>query len=134
MSYILALDFDGTCVTHEYPDIGKDVDAVKWLRYFIKNNIKIILWTMRSDKPDEPYLTHAVGWFNKNNIPLFAINQNPDQKSWTTSPKAYAHAYLDDAAIGCPLYYPRNGNRPYVNWDKAGELLCEKFKLKIPTF
>ena len=25
---IIAIDFDGTCVTHEYPKIGKDIGAV----------------------------------------------------------------------------------------------------------
>jgi hypothetical protein len=28
MSRIIAVDFDGTCVTHEYPSIGKDIGAV----------------------------------------------------------------------------------------------------------
>jgi len=29
---IIAVDFDGTCVTHEYPFLGKDVGAVPTLK------------------------------------------------------------------------------------------------------
>ena len=47
--------------------------------------------------------TDAVNWFKKNDIPLYGINENPDQSSWTTSPKPYCHIYIDDAALGCPL-------------------------------
>lgn len=29
---IIAVDFDGTCVTHEYPHIGKDIGAIPVLQ------------------------------------------------------------------------------------------------------
>ena len=29
---IIAVDFDGTIVTHSYPDIGKCVGAIPWLK------------------------------------------------------------------------------------------------------
>lgn len=29
---ILGLDFDGTCVTHEFPKIGKDIGAIPVLK------------------------------------------------------------------------------------------------------
>lgn len=61
------------------------------------------------------YLTEAVDWFKKNDIPLYGINENPEQKSWTTSPKAYCQLYIDDAALGIPLIHPREG-RPFVWW------------------
>ena len=35
---------------------------------------------------------------------------------WTTSPKAFAHVYIDDAAYGCPLLHPPGFHRPCVNW------------------
>jgi hypothetical protein len=64
------------------------------------------------------YLTDALNWFKENDIPLFGVQTNPEQKSWTTSPKAYGQIYIDDAALGCPLLY--NGNisdRHYVDWE-----------------
>jgi hypothetical protein len=111
---IIAIDFDGTCVTHEYPNIGKDIGAIPVLQGFIKAGYRLVLNTMRSGEK----LQEAVDWFKKNDIPLFGINENPDQKSWTESPKVYAHLYIDDAALGCPLKYdPALSNRPFVDWD-----------------
>jgi hypothetical protein len=90
---------------------------------------------MRSDRKvktnfgnyDEFFLTEAVNWFQKNDIPLYGIQKDPDQISWTDSPKAYANIYIDDAALGCPLIYPENNNeRPYADWIAIRKLLIEK--------
>jgi hypothetical protein len=116
---IIAIDFDGTCVTHEYPKIGRFIGAQKVLKRLVDEGAKLILWTMRSYN----HLTDAVNWFNDNQIPLFGINENPEQKIWTGSPKAYAHMYIDDAALGIPLVQGLNGERPYVDWDRVEELL-----------
>ena len=67
---IIAIDFDGTCVTHEYPSVGKDVGAVSVLEDLIYNGHKLILNTMRSGKE----LSDAVKWFENNNIELYGIN------------------------------------------------------------
>lgn len=118
---IIAIDFDGTCVTHEYPKIGRDIGAVKVLREIVRNNHKLILWTMRSGK----HLEEAVNWFTHHDIPLFGVNENPQQKEWTQSPKAYAQLYIDDAALGIPLITPvgKNEERPFVNWNKIYAIL-----------
>ena len=109
----ICVDFDGTCVTHSYPEIGKDIGAVSVLKALTDNKHKLILFTMRSGKE----LQEAVEWFNKNDIPLFGINRNPEQDSWTKSPKAYGQLYIDDAALGCPLKFnPRLSNRSFVDW------------------
>jgi hydroxymethylpyrimidine pyrophosphatase-like HAD family hydrolase len=109
----IAIDFDGTCVTHDYPRIGKDIHAVNVLKRLVANGHKLILNTMRSGKE----LDDAVNWFNEHNIELFGVNENPTQKSWTESPKVYAHMYIDDAAFGCPLLnVPELSDRPFVNW------------------
>ena len=123
----IAIDFDGTCVTHEYPNIGKDIGAIPVLQQLIKDGHKLILYTMRSGKE----LDDAVQWFNINNIPLYGINENPSQKRWTTSPKIFAHIYIDDAAIGAPLItYNSNfaPHRPYICWDNMYEYINEKIQ------
>jgi hydroxymethylpyrimidine pyrophosphatase-like HAD family hydrolase len=123
----IAIDFDGTCVTHEYPNIGKDIGAVPVLQQLVKDGHKLILYTMRSGKE----LDDAVQWFNTNNIPLYGINENPSQKRWTTSPKIFAHIYIDDAAIGAPLItYNSNfaPHRPYICWDNMYEYINEKIQ------
>ena len=125
---IFAIDFDGTCVEHEYPKVGADVPgAVRVLRQLRANGHKLILWTMRSDSDDEKPLTDAVNWFKSHNIELYGVNSNPSQGGWTQSPKAYAQVYIDDAALGCPLKKSAvMGNRPVVDWDEVSELLYSK--------
>jgi hypothetical protein len=123
---IIAIDFDGTCVTHEYPKVGRFIGAQKVLKRLIDEGAKLILWTMRSNNKEDLFnnhLTDAVDWFNENQIPLFGVNENPEQKIWTSSPKAYAHVYIDDAALGIPLVEGLNGDRAYVDWEQVEEML-----------
>lgn len=115
---IIAIDFDGTCVTHEYPEVGRDIGAAEVIRKFVARGDKIILFTMRSGQ----HLADAVEWFTKNEIPLFGVNQNPEQHTWTASPKPYANVYIDDAALGVPLMRPKDG-RAYVHWNAVAELM-----------
>lgn len=143
---IIAIDFDGTCVTHEFPRIGKDIGAVPVLKELVKNGHQLILWTVRSDIENPTseemeivpeggmYLTDAVRWFEKNGIPLWGVNQNSGQKSWSHSPKAYAHLYIDDAALGTPLIYNEDlSDRPFVDWAKVENILIEKQIIKTKT-
>lgn len=115
----IAIDFDGTVVTHEYPKIGRYIGAEPVLKELLEKGIKLVLNTMRSGKE----LDEAVQWFKERDISLYGINENPDQKSWTTSPKPWAQLYIDDAALGVPLCNGLFGERPYVDWDKVKELL-----------
>jgi hypothetical protein len=125
----IAIDFDGTIVDHRFPEIGKPVPgAFKWMKRLQKAGAKLILWTMRSDGQSHgDVLSQAVELCRDNGIEFFGVNGNPEQHTWTTSPKAYAHVYVDDAAFGCPLREnPRVGGKPYVDWDTVGpKLLAE---------
>lgn len=119
---IIALDFDGTLVTHEYPDIGQNIGAEFWLKNAQESyECKYILNTMRSGNE----LVAAVNWCERVGIELWAVNQNPEQKRWTQSPKVYAHLYIDDAVLGIPLIHPNNGGRAYVNWQLVGPMFFE---------
>lgn len=129
----IAIDFDGTCVTHEYPRVGKSIGSEYVLRRVTDNGHKLILNTMRSNQE----LADAVQWFEQHNIPLYGVNKNPTQGRWTDSTKAFAHLYIDDAALGCPLH--KGINRPYVDWVKVslelidkGCLLPEELKVILP--
>ena len=116
---IIAIDFDGTCVTHEYPKVGRYIGAEPVLRDLVSCGHKLILWTMRSGE----FLDDAVNWFRERDIPLFGVNSNPEQASWTKSPKAYAQLYIDDASLGTPMCEGLNGERPFVDWDAVRRLL-----------
>lgn len=37
---IIAVDFDGTCVTHEFPRVGKDIGAVPVLKELVGKVIR----------------------------------------------------------------------------------------------
>lgn len=116
----IAIDFDGTCVTHEYPNIGREIEGcVDVLKELVREGHKLILYTMRSGK----YLEEAVDWFKEHGIPLWGINKNPTQSAWTKSPKVYANMYIDDAACGCPLIYDNQSGRPFVDWDAVKIIL-----------
>ena len=116
----IGIDFDGTCVTHDYPEIGKDIDAIPVLKSLVDKGHQLILFTMRSDNENantEQYLSDAVNWFKENDIPLFGIQTNPTQHTWTSSPKAYCDLYIDDAGLGCPLKTDTNlSANPFVDW------------------
>ncbi|TXI10336.1 MAG: hypothetical protein E6Q68_08475 [Polynucleobacter sp.] len=136
---IIGIDFDGTCVTHEFPYIGNEIGAGPVLKKLVDNNHKLILFTMRSDIVDprsenpaitlQPgdYLSEAVKWFEKKGIPLYGVNVNPTQHTWTKSPKAYCELYIDDAALGIPLKHDiAFSSRPFVDWEKVSFMLMQK--------
>lgn len=109
---IIAVDFDGTLVRHEYPRIGEEVPgAVAMLLSLQESGAKLILHTMRCGIQ----LSEAIAWCQERGLLFWAVNENPGQRHWTASPKLYATHYIDDAAVGCPLIHPDEG-RPYVDW------------------
>ena len=114
-SLIIAVDFDGTCVEHDYPSVGMDVEgAVDVLRSLTAKGHRLVLFTMRSgDK-----LEDAVRWFKERKIALWAVNENPEQREWTSSPKVFADLYIDDSAVGCPIRFINGVRRPVINWSK----------------
>lgn len=127
---IVAVDFDGTVVFHRYPKIGKDIPgAVETLKKLIAQGHNIVLFTMRCKQE----LDDAVKWFEEREIPLYGINVNPDQITWTDSPKAYAQLYIDDAGIGCPcgieipeeVEIQMKNARLFVDWEKINEILID---------
>jgi hypothetical protein len=129
----ICVDFDGTCVSHEFPKVGNDIGSVPVLKELVKNGHQLILWTMRSDTENNTgfsecipevhngtFLTDAINWFKENEIPLFGIQRNPEQDEWTSSPKAYGQLYIDDAALGAPLKMDSSiSSRPFICWKRA---------------
>lgn len=137
-SYTFNLDFDGTVVTHSFPQIGKDIGAVPVLKKLTDAGHHLILWTMRCDNQqplsfnngyqihEGNFLSQAVDWFKQNDIPLYGIQRNPTQDTWTSSPKSYCHYAIDDNAIGCPLKFDLSlSDRPFVDWVKVEEELIK---------
>ncbi len=126
---IVCVDFDGTIVDHQFPEIGQPVPgAITWLKRLNKHGAKLILYTMRSDSAVfKSALTDAKKYLFEAGVSIYAVNENPSQQSWTSSPKVYADVYVDDSAFGCPLIYPKGFAKPCVDWNTVGpelESMC----------
>lgn len=132
----IVIDFDGTCVTHDFPRVGIDIGAEPVLRKILDHGHNLILFTMRSDLPNPTYrnegrmlppgnyLKDAIDWFDQREILLYGIQRNPSQDSWTSSPKAYGQLIIDDAALGCPLVFDETlSKRPFVDWEAVNDMM-----------
>lgn len=138
----ILVDFDGTVITHEFPAIGKDIGAAPVLRELVSAGHQLILWTMRCDHTEPPvtddpdihphggdYLSDAVKWFEDRSIPLYGINTNPTQASWSSSPKAYGTLCIDDINLGARLSKIAH-LRPFIDWPPTYDDLCHAGILK----
>lgn len=97
----IAVDFDGTIVTHEYPQIGEERPfAVETLKMLISDRHRLILWTVREGK----LLEDAVEWCRERGIEFYAVNKDyPEEKQegnqhYTRKPKV--DVWIDDRNIG----------------------------------
>lgn len=118
---VFGIDFDGTCVMHDFPRIGEDCPgAVSTLRWILDKGGSLVLNTMRSDE----FMDQALKWFDLREIKLIGANINPEQRKWTNSTKAYANYYIEDAALGCPLTFDNTiSSRPFVDWKGVQQIL-----------
>lgn len=117
---VIAVDFDGTCVTHDFPNEGRNIGAPAVLKRLVDRGHKLVLFTMRSGAT----LETAIQWFLKNDIKLYGIQYNPDQALWTSSNKCYAQLYIDDAALGAPLMRDESiSERPFIDWSAVEKIL-----------
>jgi hypothetical protein len=142
MPMVFLIDFDGTCTTHNFPNIGKEIGAAPVLKRLVASGHKLILFTMRSDNTNKTisadpvikavngkFLTDAVNWFKSHDIPLWGIQTNPHQHTWTDSPKAFGDYMIDDIAIGTPLIHDKSiSKQPFVDWVKM-EVMLENMNL-----
>lgn len=109
----ICVDFDGTVVTHKYPNVGRTVPhCVETLKKWTDNGVGIVLDTMR----DGETLEAAIKWFNDNDIPLYGIGKDPYQDEWTESNKAYGIMSVDDRNLGVPLNFDSDSGRNCVDW------------------
>ncbi|MDQ1332442.1 MAG: hypothetical protein QG576_476 [Bacteroidota bacterium] len=95
----IAVDFDGTIVDHQYPDIGKEkLFAFQTLKELEKRGARLILWTFRTGKE----LDDAVEFCRKNGIEFYAVNKNYPEEIFdnNVSRKIDADIYIDDKNVG----------------------------------
>lgn len=98
---VIAVDFDGTIVTHEYPNIGEELPfATETLRMLIRDHHRVILWSVREGK----LLQDAIDWCRERGVEFYAINRDyPEEekeKNNHYSRKLKADYFIDDRGIG----------------------------------
>ena len=97
---IIAVDFDGTIVEHEYPKIGNEIPfAIETLRELQQNpRHRLILWTMRAGKE----LEEAIEFCRERGVIFYAHNENypSEELDKATSRKVLADLYIDDRNVG----------------------------------
>ena len=95
----IAVDFDGTIVEHEFPEIGKEkLFAFLTLKELNKRGARLILWTFRTGKE----LEEAVEFCRKNGIEFYAVNKNYPEEimNEAVGRKIDADVFIDDKNIG----------------------------------
>ena len=96
----IAVDFDETIVTHEYPRIGKDIPFAIETLLKIQSDFQacLILWTVREGKE----LDEAVAYCKNKGLEFFAVNNNyPEEKQTDKQPrKLKADLFIDDRNLG----------------------------------
>lgn len=138
MNRNIAIDFDGICVSDEYPNVGKNIGAADVLRKIVDSGNNIILLTHRSNTYkinqkgqsviDKPYLENAVFWFKNRDIPLYGINSNPEQDQEFhpkhNSQKVCAEIIIDYYGMGVPLKYDyKISDKPIADWERIEQWL-----------
>ena len=98
---IIAVDFDGTIVTHEYPKIGKEIPfATQTLKMLAKDGHRLILWTVREGR----LLEEAVKWCNERGVDYYAVNKDYPEEELDNnnhySRKLKADIWIDDRNVG----------------------------------
>ena len=71
MTPIIAVDFDGTIVTHAYPQLGADIGAIPWLAQAKTKGARLLLLTMRHGET----LAAAVDYCNARGLEFWAVNE-----------------------------------------------------------
>ncbi|MEG2573477.1 MAG: hypothetical protein RSA44_02325 [Bacteroides sp.] len=97
---IIAVDFDGTIVEHEYPRIGKELPfAIDTLKMLQKERHILILWSVREGK----LLDEAVAFCKERGLEFYAVNKDYEEENKETngySRKIKADIFIDDRNLG----------------------------------
>ena len=102
----IAVDFDGTIVTHKYPDIGEEIPfAVDTLKMLRNDGHKLILWSVREGE----LLDAAVQWCRNRGLEFYAVNRDYPEETTDNNPyfsrKLKVDMFIDDRNLGGLPYW-----------------------------
>lgn len=93
---IIAVDFDGTIVEHNYPLIGKKLPfAIETLIKLTEEGHRLILWTVREGQ----LLEEAVEFCRKRGLEFYAVNRNYPEEGEKTEDRLYSRKLKADLWI-----------------------------------
>ena len=97
----IAVDFDGTIVEHEYPEIGREIPfATDTLRMLIEDRHQLILWSCREGE----LLQQAIDWCHERGVDFYAVNRDYPEETLDNnqhfSRKIKADVWIDDRNLG----------------------------------
>ena len=140
-TFFIAVDFDGTIVTHKYPEIGDPIPgAMSVLRQLIRDGHKLILWSVR----EGALLDEAVDYCKEHGVTFYAVNRDyPEEQKGDEgfTRKLKADVFIDDRNIGGRLdwelvYKMISEGRPHVSpysnvvLDRTQDEMMEKYRSK----
>lgn len=102
----VAVDFDGTLCADAFPEVGAPNRAViDYVKRLAADGSKIILYTSR-ENGTRKLLDEAVAFCKAQEIPLYAVNENPGNPhaaenglKHSDGRKVFADLYIDDKAV-----------------------------------
>lgn len=100
----ITVGFDGTCVTDDFPKMGKEIGAAEALRLLRKRGHRITLSTKRVGH----LLDEAMRWFKTNGI-LIELGLEEDLR-------------IDAYGLGVPLIHGDHAY-PYVDWNRVMQMI-----------
>jgi len=118
---LIAVDFDGTIVQHEYPRIGKElpfaIETLKRLQSEFQH--QLVLWTVRDGKQ----LEEAVEFCRVRGLEFYAINASYPEETYQEgmSRKVNADLFIDDRSLG-----------GLPDWGIIYRMIAEKKHLQSP--
>ena len=98
---LIAVDFDGTIVTHKYPEIGEEIPfAIDTLKRLRQDGHRLILWSVREGK----LLDEAVEWCRQRGLEFYAVNRDYPEETTDNNPhfsrKLKVDVFIDDRNLG----------------------------------
>jgi len=106
---IVAIDFDGTVVEENFPEIGNLMEGAKeTIKDLHDAGYVLLLWTCRMDgcyyehgeKFCRRWLSEARTFLQEKHIFKYFRNINNNANIKNTTRKIYAHMYIDDLILG----------------------------------
>ena len=116
---VIAVDFDGTIVTHKYPKIGEEIPfAIESLKLIQQEGRHLlILWTVR----EGDLLDEAVAFCKERGLVFYAANKNNPEQDATKSPrKLTADLFIDDRNLG-----------GFPGWGEIYNIINERIEFRV---